>query len=100
MSLDVLLYSLLSLTVIRMLPVVVALTGTGEKLETKLFMAWFGPRGLASIVFLIIVSSYQLPSQSVFIQVVVCTITLCVLAHGFTANPWATRLGKRSVEAG
>ncbi len=42
MTPDVLIYSLLSLTLIRMLPNVIALTGTGEKLETKMFLAWFG----------------------------------------------------------
>jgi NhaP-type Na+/H+ or K+/H+ antiporter len=72
-----------------MLPVVIALTGTGEKFETKMFLAWFGPRGLASIVFLIIVVGGHLPSQSILVQTVVCTVTLCVIAHGLTANVWA-----------
>lgn len=92
---DVLLYSLLSLTVIRMLPVVISLWGTGEKLETKLFLAWFGPRGLASIVFMVIVSAENLPSESILIHVVVCTITLCIVAHGLTANLWANRLARK-----
>ena len=94
-SWDVVVYALLSLTVIRMLPVIVALWGTGELLETKLFLAWFGPRGLASIVFLIIVGAANLPAESIFIQTVVCTITLCVVAHGLTANLWANRLARR-----
>jgi len=94
MSWEVLLYSLLSLTVIRMLPVLLALAGSGETLETKLFLAWFGPRGLASIVFLIIVAGSDLPSRSLMIQTVTCTITLCVIAHGVTANPWARRLAR------
>ncbi len=92
---DVILFSLLSLTVIRMLPVVLSLAGTGEKLETKMFLAWFGPRGLATIVFMIIVSDANLPAESTMIHVVVCTITLCVLAHGFTANAWANRLARK-----
>jgi NhaP-type Na+/H+ or K+/H+ antiporter len=95
MTWDVVLYSLLSLTVIRMLPMVIALWGTGEKLETKLFLAWFGPRGLASIVFMVIVSAENLPSESVMIRTVVCTITLCVVAHGITANPWARRMARK-----
>jgi len=94
MSWEVLIYSLLSLTVIRMLPMLLALTGSGEVLETKLFLAWFGPRGLASIVFLIIVGGSDLPSKSLMIQTVTCTITLCVIAHGLTANPWAKRLAR------
>jgi NhaP-type Na+/H+ or K+/H+ antiporter len=95
MTADVIIYSLLSLTVIRMLPIVIALIGTGEKLETKLFLAWFGPRGLASIVFLVIVSAADLPAESVLIHTVVCTITLCVIAHGLTANAWAARLARK-----
>jgi NhaP-type Na+/H+ or K+/H+ antiporter len=95
MTLDVVVYSLLSLTLIRMLPNVIALTGTGEKLETKLFLAWFGPRGLASIVFFIIVANANLPSESVLGHVVVCTVTLCVVAHGLTANIWARGIGRR-----
>lgn len=95
MTTDVLIYSLLSLTLIRMLPNILALTGSGEKLEAKLFLAWFGPRGLASIVFLIIVANANLPSESVLAHVVVCTITLCVIAHGVTANLWARGIGSR-----
>jgi NhaP-type Na+/H+ or K+/H+ antiporter len=89
-------YSLLSLTVIRMLPMVLSLSGTGENLESKMFLAWFGPRGLASIVFIIIVAGYHLPGQSTMVHVVVCTVTLCVFAHGLTANAWARGFGRRS----
>ena len=95
MTLDVVIYSLLSLTLIRMLPNVIALTGSGEKMETKLFLAWFGPRGLASIVFFIIVANADLPSESILAHVVVCTITLCVVAHGLTANAWAKGISRR-----
>lgn len=95
MTWEVVLYSLLSLTVIRMLPVLVALIGSGEIFETRLFLAWFGPRGLASIVFLIIVGAHDLPAESVLIHTVVCTITLCIIAHGLTANAWANRLSRR-----
>lgn len=98
MTWDVVLYSLLSLTLIRMLPIVISLWGTGEPLEAKLFLAWFGPRGLASIVFMVIVSAENLPAQAVMIRTVVCTITLCVIAHGLTANPWARRLAGKMPE--
>jgi NhaP-type Na+/H+ or K+/H+ antiporter len=94
-TLDVVIYSLLSLTLIRMLPAIIALAGLGEKLETKLFLAWFGPRGLATIVFCIIVANENLPSESVLIRAVICTVTLCVLAHGLTANPWAKGIARR-----
>jgi NhaP-type Na+/H+ or K+/H+ antiporter len=95
MTLDVVIYSLLSLTLIRMLPNVIALTGTGEKFEAKLFLAWFGPRGLASIVFIIIVVNADLPSESILLHVVVCTVTMCVVAHGLTANAWAKGIARR-----
>lgn len=98
MSWEVLVYSLLSLTVIRMVPMLVALIGSGEIMETRLFLAWFGPRGLASIVFLIIVGGSDLASKSLMIQTVTCTITLCVVAHGITANPWAKRLARVMAE--
>jgi NhaP-type Na+/H+ or K+/H+ antiporter len=92
-------YSLLSLTVIRVLPMLVALIGSGETLESKLFLGWFGPRGLASIVFIIIVAGYQLPGYSILVNTVVCTVTMCVLAHGFSANAWARAFGRRSKSA-
>lgn len=92
---EIALYAILSLTLIRMLPMLIALLRTGEPLEHRLFLAWFGPRGLASIVFLVIVGQAQLPANSVFIPSVVLTITLCVLAHGITAYPWANRLARK-----
>ncbi len=89
------LYSFLSLTVIRMVPVLISLCGTKEPLENKLFLAWFGPRGLASIVFAVIMVDYHLPSESVLLPTIVLTITLCIFAHGITANPWANRLARK-----
>lgn len=74
---------------------VLALTGTGEDFETKLFLSWFGPRGLASIVFAIIVIGANLSSQSILVNTVVCTVTLCVVTHGITANVWANRISKK-----
>ena len=92
MTWPVLLYSVLSLTVIRMLPNILALTRSGEGWEPKFFLAWSGPRGLASIVFFVIVADATLPGESTIQSVVVCTITLCIVAHGVTANAWAKRI--------
>ena len=92
---QVLLYAVLSLTVIRMLPVVVALAGTGIGWEGKLFMGWFGPRGLASIVFAIIVYHEHLPYGRTLALVVVWTVVLSIVAHGVSANPLITALGTR-----
>jgi NhaP-type Na+/H+ or K+/H+ antiporter len=86
-------YAVLSLTVIRMLPVVLSLTGIGLDLKSKLFLGWFGPRGLASIVFIIIVAEEKLPGSPQLIGTVVATVVLSVLAHGLSANPLATRFG-------
>jgi len=91
----VVLYALLSLTVVRMLPIFLSLTGTGERTDSKLFLAWFGPRGLASIVFAIIVLNTNLPGARLMAMVVVCTVFLSAIAHGITANPLATALAAR-----
>jgi NhaP-type Na+/H+ or K+/H+ antiporter len=88
-------YALLSLTVIRMLPIVVSLSGTKEEIESKLFLAWLGPRGLASIVFAVIVINNNLPGAELISVVVACTIILSAFAHGLTANPFASALAAR-----
>jgi NhaP-type Na+/H+ or K+/H+ antiporter len=86
-------YAILSLTVIRMLPVYLALAGTGLSVGDKLFMGWFGPRGLASIVFGVIVLQEDLPGGPIIAVAVFCTILLSVITHGLTANPLAAALG-------
>ena len=90
-----LVYAVLSLTLIRMLPVFISLTGMGVSTEGKLFMGWFGPRGLASIVFGVIVLNAHLPNSGPIATIVACTIILSILAHGITANPWAKAFGER-----
>ncbi len=84
---SILLYAVLSLTVIRMLPVFLALAGSGISTSGKLFIGWFGPRGLASIVFAVIVLNSKLPHGDLIAMTVVCTILLSIIAHGLTANP-------------
>lgn len=91
---EALLYAVLSLTVIRMLPVFLALSGLGLRTGEKLFIGWFGPRGLASIVFAVIVMNEQLPGESTIMVTAVCTIVLSVVAHGLSANPLVSRLVK------
>jgi NhaP-type Na+/H+ or K+/H+ antiporter len=90
------LYAVLSLTLIRMLPVFLALTGMRLSTEGKLFIGWFGPRGLASIVFALIILEANLPHSHNIAVVVACTVILSILAHGVTANPWARAYGRRS----
>jgi NhaP-type Na+/H+ or K+/H+ antiporter len=99
-SWSIVLYAVLSLTLIRMVPVFVSLAGLGVSMEGKLFMGWFGPRGLASIVFGVIVLQANLPNSFVLAQVVVWTVILSILFHGVTANPWAKAYGQRWQMAG
>lgn len=94
-SWTILLYSVLSLTVIRMLPVFLSLAGSNINTEGRLFIGWFGPRGLASIVFAVIVAESGIPESGPLIMTVVCTIMLSIVMHGITANPWARAYGRR-----
>jgi NhaP-type Na+/H+ or K+/H+ antiporter len=94
-SWEIALYAVLSLTVIRMLPVFLSLTGSGESNADKLFLGWFGPRGLASIVFAIIVVNEQLPGSDFMATVVATTIFLSLVAHGVSANPLARWIAGR-----
>jgi NhaP-type Na+/H+ or K+/H+ antiporter len=85
-------YALLSITVVRMLPVALAMLGTGMRRVTVGFLGWFGPRGLASIVFvLLLVEQTELPERSLMLAVVTWTVALSVYAHGMTAWPGANR---------
>ena len=88
------LYALLSLTIIRMLPIFLSLTGTGASTSSKLFLGWFGPRGLASIVFAIIVLNKGVPGGKFVAMVVVLTVFFSLVAHGVSANPLAKLLGQ------
>jgi NhaP-type Na+/H+ or K+/H+ antiporter len=89
------LYAVLSLTVIRMLPVAVSLLGTGARRPTVRFLGWFGPRGLASIVFaVILIEEGGLPHDDTILVTVFLTIGLSVLAHGVSAAPLAERYAR------
>jgi len=92
---EMVLYAVLSLTVVRMVPIFLALTGTGESVSSKLFIGWFGPRGLASIVFAIIVFQEGLPGSEYIAMVVTCTVCLSLVAHGVTANPLSRWIGSK-----
>jgi NhaP-type Na+/H+ or K+/H+ antiporter len=96
---QVVVYALLSLTVIRMLPVFISLSGMGLRTDEKLFMGWFGPRGLASIVFAVIVLHEHLPGGDTISVTVVCTIIFSVIGHGISANPLANALAAREKDA-
>ena len=82
-------YAVLSLTLVRLLPVAIAFVGTRARPPTVGFVGWFGPRGLASIVFAIVIidNAGELPHESVILTTIFVTIGLSVLAHGVTAAP-------------
>jgi sodium/hydrogen antiporter len=85
-------YAVLSLTVVRLLPVALAMVGTGMRRVTVGFLGWFGPRGLASIVFvLLLIEETDLPQRSLLLAAVTSTVALSVYAHGLTAWPGANR---------
>jgi sodium/hydrogen antiporter len=90
-------YAFLSLTVVRMLPVALALVGMGLDGRTVAFVGWFGPRGLASVVFALLAVEELGESEVVgqCIAIVALTVLLSVVAHGVSAGP----LGRRYVEA-
>jgi sodium/hydrogen antiporter len=92
LSWRIVLYAVLSLTVVRMLPVALALLGTGARRPTSAFLGWFGPRGLASIVFaVIVVEESHLPHVQTILLTTYATVGLSVLAHGLTASPLTDR---------
>ena len=87
----VVLYALLSLTVLRMGPVALVLLGTGLGRRTSLFVGWFGPRGLASVVFGLLAVEELGPAADTALATIAVTVLLSVVAHGVTAKPLAAR---------
>jgi NhaP-type Na+/H+ or K+/H+ antiporter len=87
-------YGVASLTVIRMVPVAIALVGTRLGLATDMFIGWFGPRGMASVCFALIAIDQLGPSEPVILPVVSMTVALSILAHGISANPLIAAYGR------
>lgn len=88
-------YALLSLTLIRMLPIAVSLIGTGVRAPSYLFLGWFGPRGLASILFvLLILEEAEILHESAILSVTVITVALSTVLHGISAAPLAAAYGR------
>lgn len=84
-------FALLALTVVRMVPVALSLIGTRFKTPTVAFLGWFGPRGLASILFALFLIEEQLPNGGRLLDIVSLTALLSVILHGATAVPLADR---------
>jgi NhaP-type Na+/H+ or K+/H+ antiporter len=96
----VVLYAVLSLTVVRMVPVALALVGSGLHPATVSFIGWFGPRGLASLVFALLALEELGPVADEAVAVVAGTVLLSVLAHGTSAAPLAARYGRSAAARG
>jgi NhaP-type Na+/H+ or K+/H+ antiporter len=94
-------YAVISLTLVRMVPVALALIGAGLDRQTVLFVGWFGPHGLASLVFALLaleeLGEGQMDEAFVIIAL---TVLLSVLAHGASAAPLATRYGEAATARG
>ena len=99
LSWEIVLYAVLSLTVIRMVPVAVALAGSRLGRTTTVFIGWFGPRGLASVVFALLALEEAGPAAESAVAVISVTVLLSVLVHGATADPLARRYGPAMARA-
>jgi sodium/hydrogen antiporter len=94
-SWDLVLYALLSLTLVRMVPVAMAMWRSRARVPTLGFLGWFGPRGLASIVFaVIVIEESRLPHEQTIVLAIYLTVGLSVFAHGLTAAPLAKRYAR------
>ncbi len=97
-----LVYAVLSLTIVRMGPVALSLIGTRLRPETIAVIGWFGPRGLASVVFLIVAFDQMGPAHPAslsLMRAVTWTVLLSVFAHGLSAGPIGALYGRRIARA-
>ncbi len=89
------LYAVLSLTVIRMIPVAISLTGTKLDWRTIAFVGWFGPRGIASVLYLLMaVGAIGVAGNERMLSVIVLTVMISVVAHGISAVPLSKSYGR------
>lgn len=101
LNFTVLLYAILSLTVIRMIPIAISLLGAGLQLRTTLFLGWFGPRGLASILFvLLILKESGVAHRGELLTITTVTVALSALLHGVSAAPLANLYGRVAARMG
>jgi len=93
----IVLYAILSLTIIRMLPVAISLVGTKLRRSSVLFVGWFGPRGLASIVLVLVALEEPAlaPLAPQIATIVLVTVILSVFAHGISARPGASLYARK-----
>lgn len=95
-------YAVLSLVVLRLGSVVLATLGSGAKWPTVAFMGWFGPRGLATVVFTVMLIDEAIPNGETIAAVAVICVVLSAFAHGISAPPLVTaysRWWKRTADS-
>jgi len=99
-DIKVLLFSIMSLTILRMIPVAISLIGTKLDLSTVLFIGWFGPRGIASILYVLIVlhEVLSIKTHETIYAVVTLTILLSIFLHGLSARPLVDLYSKNHKE--
>jgi NhaP-type Na+/H+ or K+/H+ antiporter len=99
---EVFVYGLLALTVVRMLPVAIALAGTGLRWSSIAFVGWFGPRGLASIILALVVieEEPELPGIETLFAAMTITVLASVFAHGVSARPLTRAYAAALADAG
>jgi NhaP-type Na+/H+ or K+/H+ antiporter len=91
----VVLYAALSLTVVRMLPVAISMIGARLRPLTVLYMGWFGPRGIATILYvLIVIDAEAIAAGQIIYDVAVLTVFASVILHGLSAAPLSAWYGK------
>jgi NhaP-type Na+/H+ or K+/H+ antiporter len=84
-----------------MVPIAISLLGSGLRLPTHLFLGWFGPRGLASILFvLLILEESEVPHRDEIFSITIITVALSVLLHGVSAAPFAKLYGRLTARMG
>ena len=95
MTLQTVLYAAASLTVVRMLPVFLSTRGSGLRTPTIMFIGWFGPRGLATVLFALMVhEAHELPGREQVFATASFIVAASILLHGVTAAPLASRYGR------
>lgn len=96
-SMKTLLIAVLFLTVVRVGAIWLSLLGSGLKTREKLFLGWFGPRGLASILFtLVILDAFEFANEAELLACVSMTVALSILVHGLSSTPLARWIGRVS----
>jgi NhaP-type Na+/H+ or K+/H+ antiporter len=94
-------YALASLTVLRMVPVAISMIGGKLDWKTVAFIGWFGPRGIASVLYLLMaVAAIGLEGYETVMSVIVLTIAISVYAHGISATPLSRRYGASTNDRG